>query len=55
MIDAARNDVPHEGFLFGGGSYAWEHETVSFVIDLTPGDWHVSPPRAKPGTTARRS
>ena len=42
MLDAARNDMPHERWLYGGGSYALEQAEVSFAIDLEPGEWQVA-------------
>ena len=45
MLDTARNDVPHEGYLYGGGSYALANGTVRFVVDLEAGDWYVAASR----------
>lgn len=42
MLDAARNDVPHEGFVYGAGSYALANEHVTFAIDLEPGQWQIA-------------
>ena len=42
MLDAAAMDVPHEGWLYGGGSYALEQAEVSFAIDLEPGEWQIA-------------
>lgn len=42
MLDAARNDTPHEGFLYGGGSYALDNTAVRFVVEVTPGDWRIA-------------
>lgn len=45
VLDTAHNDVPYEGYLYGGGSYALGDETVRFVIDLEPGAWYVAASR----------
>lgn len=45
VLETARNDMPYEGYVYGGGSYALENETVRFVIDLEPGDWYVAASR----------
>ncbi len=42
VLETASQDVPHEGYLYGGGSYALENWTIRFVIDLEPGEWHVA-------------
>ncbi len=42
MLEAAAMDVPHEGWVYGGGSYALEQAEVSFAIDLEPGEWQLA-------------
>lgn len=39
---AAIDDVPSPGWTYGGGSYAFPNQVVFFVLDLTPGDWHLA-------------
>jgi hypothetical protein len=38
----AREDVPTEGWIYGGGSYADTGQTVEFLVNLDPGDWSVA-------------
>lgn len=38
----ARDDVPSEGWTYGGGSYAVGGSSVEFVVDLTPGEWQLA-------------
>ncbi|MEZ4531293.1 MAG: hypothetical protein R2855_09700 [Thermomicrobiales bacterium] len=38
----ARDDVPSEGWVYGGGSYAFGGESVEFIVDLTPGEWQLA-------------
>ena len=45
LIEAARNDVAQEGWLYAGGSYALPGQTIHFVVDLAPGDWYVASTR----------
>ena len=42
VLDTARNDVPHEGYVYGGGTFALENETAWVVVDLAPGDWRIA-------------
>jgi len=41
-LQSARDDIAHEGWVYGGGSYAVMGDAVSFVVDLTPGEWQVA-------------
>lgn len=38
----ARDDVPSEGWVYGGGSYVSGGASVEFIVDLTPGDWQIA-------------
>jgi len=38
----ARDDVPSEGWTYGGGSFAFGGDSVEFIVDLTPGEWHLA-------------
>ena len=38
----ARDDVPSEGWTYGGGSYAFSGGSVEFIVDLTPGAWQLA-------------
>ena len=38
----AREDVPSEGWTYGGGTYATDGDEASVVIDLQPGAWHLA-------------
>jgi hypothetical protein len=38
----ARDDVPSEGWTYGGGSYAFSGGSVEFIVDLTPGTWQLA-------------
>lgn len=38
----ARDDVPSEGWTYGGGSYAFSGGSVEFIVDLTPGPWQLA-------------
>ncbi len=42
VLDTASNDVPYEGYVYGGGSFALENLTAWFVVDLAPGDWRIA-------------
>ena len=42
MLDTAAMDVPHEGWVYGGGSYAVRGSSPSFAIDLEPGQWQIA-------------
>lgn len=37
-----RDDVPSEGWTYGGGSYAFEGGSAEFIVDLTPGVWQLA-------------
>jgi hypothetical protein len=38
----ARDDVPSEGWTYGGGSFAMGGGSVEFIVDLTPGEWQLA-------------
>ncbi|MBA2753781.1 MAG: hypothetical protein H0U40_04870 [Chloroflexia bacterium] len=38
----AREDVPSEGWTYGGGTYTVDGGEASVVLDLEPGDWHLA-------------
>lgn len=38
----ARDDVPSEGWIYGGGSFAVGGESVEFIVDLIPGAWTLA-------------
>jgi hypothetical protein len=42
VLETAAQDVPHEGYVYAGGSYALPNETTWFVVDLAPGDWRLA-------------
>jgi hypothetical protein len=42
VLETASQDVPHEGYVYGGGSFALENETAWFVVELTAGDWRTA-------------
>jgi hypothetical protein len=42
VLETASQDVPHEGYVYGGGSFAIENETAWFVVELTVGDWRTA-------------
>jgi hypothetical protein len=37
-----RDDVPTEGWTYGGGSYAFSGDSVEFIVELTPGTWQLA-------------
>jgi hypothetical protein len=39
LLETGRDDIPHEGWVYAGGSFAVEGASVSFVVDLAPGEW----------------
>ena len=45
LLSAARDDVPVEGWVFAGGSYALPGQSVSVVVELPAGEWHVASTR----------
>jgi hypothetical protein len=42
MLETAAMDVPHEGWVYGGGSYAVRGNSPSFGINLEPGQWQIA-------------
>jgi hypothetical protein len=38
----ARDDVPSDGWTYGGGSYAFSGGSTEFIVDLTPGEWQLA-------------
>jgi hypothetical protein len=42
VLETASQDVPHAGYVYGGGSFALENETAWFVVELTAGDWRTA-------------
>jgi hypothetical protein len=42
VLETAGQDVPHSGYVYGGGSFALEDETAWFVVELTAGDWQTA-------------
>lgn len=42
MLETAAMDVPHEGWVYGGGSYAVRGSSPSFGINLEPGQWQIA-------------
>ena len=42
VLETASQDVPHPGYVYGGGSFALENETAWFVVDLEAGDWRTA-------------
>lgn len=38
----AREDVPTEGWVYAGGSYAVDGASVEFIVNLSPGTWHLA-------------
>ncbi len=38
----AREDIPTDGWTYGGGSYAIPGKSVEFLVDLTPGTWQIA-------------
>ena len=45
LLAAARDDAPAPGWVFGGGSYTFPGQSISFAVELQPGDWHVAATR----------
>ncbi len=41
-LTMARDDVPSEGWIYGGGSYVFGGGSVEFIVDLTPGLWQLA-------------
>ncbi len=39
LLSAARNDVPVDGWTYGGGTYAFDGNTAWVALDLQPGEW----------------
>jgi hypothetical protein len=42
VLETASQDVPHAGYVYGGGSFTLENETAWFVVDLMAGDWRTA-------------
>jgi hypothetical protein len=42
MLETAAMDVPHEGWVYGGGSYAVRGSSPSFGINVEPGQWQIA-------------
>jgi hypothetical protein len=42
MLETAAMDVPHEGWIYGGGSYAVRGSSPSFGINVEPGQWQIA-------------
>ena len=38
----ARDDVPSEGWIYGGGSFTFSGGSVEFIVDLTAGEWQLA-------------
>ena len=38
----ARDDVPSDGWTYGGGSFAMGGDSVEFIVDLAPGQWQLA-------------
>ena len=41
-LQAGAMDVTSPGWVYGGGSYAFANQTIKFVVNLEPGDWHIA-------------
>ena len=41
-LQMARDDIPSEGWTYGGGSYAFAGTTIEFLVSLTPGTWQIA-------------
>jgi hypothetical protein len=39
---AGAQDVVEEGWIFGGGSYAFEDTPTRFIVHLQPGEWQIA-------------
>lgn len=50
LTAAAMDVLPGAGWTFAGGSWADPGSTVSFVVELTPGIWHIGSTISWPGT-----
>lgn len=37
-----REDIPADGWVYGGGSYIFSGGSVEFIVDLTAGDWQLA-------------
>ena len=42
VLETASQDVPHAGYVYGGGSFALENDTAWFVVDLAAGAWRTA-------------
>lgn len=45
LVSAARDDLAQEGWVYGGGSYALPGSPVSFVVELSAGEWQIGATR----------
>jgi hypothetical protein len=41
-LQAGAMDVTSEGWTYGGGSYTFSNMPIKFVVNLTPGEWHIA-------------
>ena len=41
-LQAGAMDVPSEGWVYGGGSYAFQERVNRFIVYLTPGEWQIA-------------
>ncbi len=41
-LQAGAMDVTSPGWVYGGGSYAFENTTIKFVVNLEPGEWQIA-------------
>jgi hypothetical protein len=41
-LESARDDIAHEGWVYGGGSYAMFGEAVTFIVKLAAGEWTIA-------------
>jgi hypothetical protein len=45
LVDAAGQDRPAEGWVYGGGAFSPPGTTIEFIIELRPGTWHLGATR----------
>jgi hypothetical protein len=41
-LATAKDDIPHDGWIYAGGSYAIDGNSVTFAVNLEPGIWQVA-------------
>lgn len=41
-LQSAAEDIAHEGWVYGGGTYAMFGDSAYAVVNLTPGEWQVA-------------